>query len=70
MDYKMRHLPKNSNKENSSYVDKEALMFTISFPDKIKLITQSQKINSESLIGYIGGYVGLFLGRCIYIVEM
>ena len=70
MDYKMRHLPKNSDKENSSYVDKEALMFTISFPDKIKFITQSQKINSESLIGYIGGYVGLFLGRYIYFVEI
>ena len=65
MDYKMRHLPKNNNNESSSYVDKETLLFTISFTDKIKIITLSQMVTLESLIGYIGGYVGLFLGRYI-----
>ena len=71
MDYKMRHLPKNNNNESSSYVDKETLLFTVSFTDKIKIITLSQIVTVESLIGYIGGYVGLFLGRYTrYILQL
>ena len=71
MDYKMRHLPKNNNNESSCYVDKETLLFTVSFTDKIKIITLSQMVTVESLIGYIGGYVGLFLGRYIrYILQL
>ena len=33
------------------------------FPDKKKVITQSQKLDIHSLIGNIGGYIGLFLGK-------
>ena len=35
----------------------------IVFPDKIRAITQSQAIDIHSLIGNIGGYIGLFLGK-------
>ena len=35
---------------------------SVSYPEKIKLITQSQAIDVHSLIGNIGGYIGLFLG--------
>ena len=34
----------------------------ISFPDQIKVISQSQAIDIHALIGNIGGYIGLFLG--------
>ena len=46
---------------NDSY---ESLSFPISvmYPDKMKIITQSQALDGHALIGNIGGYIGLFLG--------
>ena len=38
-------------------------LVTVDYPDRAKIITQSQAINIHALIGNIGGYVGLFLGR-------
>ena len=52
--------------EMSSFIlehDHAALGIYITYPDKIKLITQARKVDGQSLIGYIGGYVGLFLGN-------
>ena len=37
----------------------------IKFPEKIRVITQSQAIDIHSLIGNIGGYIGLFLGKLV-----
>ena len=42
---------------------KPFLMFGISYPDEIKVITQSKEVDVHSLIGNIGGYIGLFLGK-------
>ena len=38
--------------------------FTISigYPEQMKIITQSRAVDSNTLIGNIGGYIGLFLG--------
>ena len=36
----------------------------VAYPGKIKLIKQSQLVDIHSLIGNIGGYIGLFLGMC------
>ena len=38
-------------------------MYEIDFPYEVKVITQSKDIDIHSLIGNIGGYLGLFLGR-------
>ena len=47
----------------TSMIDISSLVsLLISYTDKFKIITQSQKIDFQALIGYIGGYVGLFLG--------
>ena len=35
----------------------------VEYTDQLKLITQSQAIDVHSLIGNIGGYIGLFLGK-------
>ena len=35
----------------------------VSYPDKMTIITQTQAVDCHSLIGNIGGYIGLFLGR-------
>ena len=37
----------------------------VSYPDKWKVITQSQAVDVHALIGNIGGYIGLFLGRIL-----
>ena len=34
----------------------------VSFPDRIKTITQFKSVGVHDLIGNIGGYIGLFLG--------
>ena len=40
----------------------DALMLLIGFLDKVKIITQYRLVDGQALVGYIGGYVGLFLG--------
>ena len=40
--------------------DMDAL--TLALLSKWKIITQSQAVDVHALIGYIGGYIGLFLG--------
>ena len=42
---------------------KRFLIFGINYPDEIKVITQSKEVDVHSLIGNIGGYIGLFLGK-------
>ena len=37
--------------------------FRIFYPEEVKIITQSKDVDVHSLIGNIGGYLGLFLGR-------
>ena len=41
--------------------------FVVGYPKKIKMITQQQAIDVHALIGNIGGYIGLFLGKNIFI---
>ena len=38
------------------------LQFTIVYPDKMKIISQARSVDFHTLIGNIGGYIGLFLG--------
>ena len=38
----------------------------INYPEEVKIITQSQDVDVHSLIGNIGGYLGLFLGKPIF----
>ena len=35
----------------------------IHYPDEVKIISQSKEVDVHSLIGNIGGYLGLFLGK-------
>ena len=39
------------------------IVLYVSYPDKWKIITQSQAVDVHTLIGNIGGYIGLFLGK-------
>ena len=40
-------------------------LFTIfmKYPEEIKMITQSKEVDIHTLIGNVGGYIGLFLGK-------
>ena len=38
------------------------IVIVVTYPDKWKIITQSQAVDIHALIGNIGGYIGLFLG--------
>ena len=42
----------------------------IMYPDKIKIISQVKSIDAHSLIGNIGGYIGLFLGKYLFEFKM
>ena len=39
------------------------LRIDITYPEELKIITQSKEVNIHSLIGNSGGYLGLFLGN-------
>ena len=47
--------PYNSTKDSR-------LWLRIQYPSEIKKITQTQSVDLHSLVGNIGGYIGLFLG--------
>ena len=59
--YKHTRVGTNAS-EFSSFPVREFPIY-ISFPDQIKVISQSQAVDIHSLIGNIGGYIGLFLGK-------
>ena len=44
----------------------------ISYPEKIKVITQIKSVDAHMLLGNIGGYIGLFLGNIfkIYLIVI
>ena len=42
---------------------KKQLRFEIHYPSEVKVITQSKEVDGHTLIGNIGGYIGLFLGK-------
>ena len=37
--------------------------FSITYPDYARVIIQSKEVDIHTLVGNIGGYVGLFLGN-------
>ena len=43
-----------------------SLSISMAYPNEIKVITQSKKVDINSLIGYVGGYVGLLLGNRLF----
>ena len=45
------------------YTDPSSLVIFLTYAKKIKIISQSRLIDGQALVGYVGGYVGLFLGR-------
>ena len=45
------------------YLSGPKLGFRIIYPEDVKIITQSKEVDVHSLIGNVGGYIGLFLGK-------
>ena len=41
----------------------QGFTITIVYPHNVKIVTQSQAVDVHSLIGNIGGYIGLFMGN-------
>ena len=56
INYKHDITARNYENKSNSY------MLSFSYPPMTKIITQSQTVDAHSLIGNIGGYIGLFLG--------
>ena len=52
----------NENQLNNT-TPTNILNLKIVYPNRIKRVTQSQSIDIQALIGNIGGYLGLFLGK-------
>lgn len=50
------------SKETSAVTD---LQFDFTYPSRIKVIQQIKSVDIQSLIGNIGGYIGLFLGYAL-----
>ena len=45
------------------YPQNQEMILGIEYPEEVKVITQSKDVDIHSLIGNIGGYLGLFLGN-------
>ena len=43
--------------------DDSKFKISLQFPERMRIITQSKEVDIHSLIGNIGGYIGLFLGN-------
>ena len=61
--YNFISMPIKPKAKFNFHFDPLRLAFYISYPDKIKVITQNRLVDGQGLVGYIGGYVGLFLGK-------
>ena len=48
----------------------ESLKFTYRYPEKTKIIQQIKSVDLHALIGNIGGYIGLFLGKELYLILL
>ena len=57
---KMRPTFNNLYSDSKRY---KTLSFTIVYPKEVKIISQSKEVDLHALIGNIGGYFGLFLGK-------
>ena len=65
LDHDYTLYPKDtSNQTSMIYVEPTWYSLMIDYPNKIKFITQEQAVDFQALVGYVGGYVGLFLGKC------
>lgn len=42
---------------------KGLLKIMLGYPEQVKIITQSQAVDVHTIVGNIGGYIGLFLGK-------
>ena len=71
-----KYFPKACNR--ISKIDVETIMFRssmmifqidVKYPDDVKTITQSQEVDGHTLIGNIGGYIGLFLGKHTIVIN-
>ena len=54
-------MPALNTDRSSNEVDSDWSL-SIFYPEEVKIITQSKDVDVHSLIGNIGGYLGLFLG--------
>ena len=43
-------------------------MLIITYPEEVKIIQQYKEVDGHTLIGNIGGYIGLFLGTKLYLL--
>ena len=55
---RLSFMSQNSNSDSNT-----TWAFSITYPDYAEVITQSKEVDIHTLIGNIGGYVGLFLGN-------
>ena len=58
-----QEMPNVEFQHSSLKVSIKAYYIVIAYPEKGKIITQLQEVDAHSLIGNIGGYIGLFLGK-------
>ena len=53
----------NKFKRRTDLKKSEKWSFYLYYPKEVKIITQSKEVDLHALIGNIGGYLGLFLGK-------
>ena len=54
------------NQYKEPYSESDTWSITVEYPEEVRIITQSKEVDIHSLIGNIGGYLGLFLGKQIF----
>ena len=62
IDYKYQYI----KGPNQKY-DAKGYLLWFSFPEKAKFVTHFKDVDIHSLVGNIGGYIGLFLGKYYFL---
>ena len=60
----IRYTLPNNEKHLTGTHQNGSFMIRMEYPDEIKVIAQVKEVDIHTLIGNIGGYFGLFLGKC------
>ena len=61
----------NEDQDRMRWVNDSYFAVGVGYPERVKVIVQSQAVDFHSLVGNIGGYIGLFLGMITnYILKL
>ena len=69
INYKHDHVIIDNIPQVKGYNLTDGYFVSVDYPSIAKMITQTRNVDAHTLIGHIGGYIGLFIGKTLKIAR-